>query len=1481
MTAGLASQPPTTGAEETTAFDIVNSGKPSTKNTHNLRPRISNNSVALNLHPHANRNATQGTDKMHPTPPVTNRSLQMLSGQPSQNKSNKTPLLTLDTQDNLAQSPSSSSLLEDDEAILVAADLGKTSQAGRNRGNHPEGFVFALQEPAIVSKKLVNIKNVIQIMDTKCMSRKRKPVNPRAAIICSIHLNMWPVAELCTRDMAVGLLKGSNLGDIYVVSLYCDGAAHKAVPEEFRRFRKIAKKENKQVLLLMDSNSHSETLWSSKKTCARGREWERYINHDPDLLISNIGDHFTFMSQRGQTLIDVTMATAKVDENITHWSVVDCVTNSDHLAIEMLLHINGAWNLPPASWDFGNKKFDKDLFVLKMESNSGDSDGDRFWDPETLDRQGQSFIDDMTQALDLTCPLKRRSTNIARPGWFDTECKRLLKRCKQIRQYLRNWFRKRRRRGLPDFESNKQKYTWNDYQSCRRAFRKRCRRVKRRHWRRFITGIGDPETVARLSKKLDKNTNAELSCFRDESGKQCTPAETVQQLKDTHFPNCLDEPSGRAREFLSDGIADIMDEKANFITPASILTCVHSFKSHKAPGPDGLQVYPFKLLGPKALSRLTRLIKASYLLGAMPECFRLVRIIFIPKVDKPSYDHAKAHRPISLMNNIMKIPEKLFLWRQEDTNLVSNPLEEEQHGFIKCRSCDSAITVVVSHIEHALMRDWFGAVAFLDFQGAYDNLQYSSMEKALLERGTDPNIISWYKDFFYHRKSIMDIKGVHAELYHTQGAPQGGIGSPYLWSAVLNELIKIIKEIEGIVIVAYADDLCLMALGPDKDECIRLLQSAVNAVMNWAGMHLLALSPTKSETILFTKKRNYPTIIDTAAKIKINGVSLDYERGSVRYLGIWLDRNLNWTDHLKIKTQKVKGLLFKLAGISGDLWGYKPLIGKYCWEGLARPVLSYGCLGWIPALMRKKTVDTQLTKVQRLGYKLMAFFRRSTPNKGLDMIFNIMPMKYHLLNTAARSYIRTLSVAPFNRQELHTHITTRISHRTWIEEFIGDFELNYLCDPLDSIPPVRKWIRGYMVDMYSMSMSNPSAGKPRFLADINAYTDGSKEPDSDPERTGAGIVLMRGKKMLRLNKKWASYRYKLLAKNTVFQAEIFAIKKLCELILTQARERNEQSWVTDDVKLDIYCDSKSAIMALNSVAIQSELVEQTVELLNQAAQVLGSLTIRWIRGHQGHIGNERADKMARRGRDSSVPPVPDAPKIAKATMKSELELAARKLWKVMWNMDPTCRQSKMWFPDGPRPGFAFDILHLPRPVCSQVIHFVTGHNFLRRHQAIIELEELERLEQHEDLGEDEEFHAAMEPIATCSLCGGEEESSFHIMTECPRLATTRVNVFGKEEILPPYTNIPLYKLISYLRDVKLKSLEMRPFIEEYRAAELPDRMPDWARVNGNDSSSDDEFQADQRSARVEGNLLLHRLLYQKYSAQNKTTRLRTSNHNKY
>ena len=79
---------------------------------------------------------------------------------------------------------------------------------------------------------------------------------------------------------------------------------------------------------------------------------------------------------------------------------------------------------------------------------------------------------------------------------------------------------------------------------------------------------------------------------------------------------------------------------------------------------------------------------------------------------------------------------------------------------------------------------------------------------------------------------------------------------------------------------------------------------------------------------------------------------------------------------------------------------------------------------------------------------------------------------------------------------------------------------------------------------------------------------------------------------------------------------------------------------------------------------------------------------------------------------------------------------------------------------------------------------------------------------------------------------------------------------------PPYTNIKVYQLVSYLKDVKLKSLEMRPFVEEFRASELPERMPDWAKVNGNEDSSDDEIQAATRHAKECGDKVLQKLLYQ-------------------
>ena len=155
-----------------------------------------------------------------------------------------------------------------------------------------------------------------------------------------------------------------------------------------------------------------------------------------------------------------------------------------------------------------------------------------------------------------------------------------------------------------------------------------------------------------------------------------------------------------------------------------------------------------------------------------PDNFKHVSLIYIPKPGKDDYSVPKAHRPIiSFMNFMMKIMEKFLLWHHKDTILISNPLEDEQHGFVKAKSCDSAISIIVSHAEHALMRNQFAVLALLDVEGAFDNASYMSLLDPLIKKGTPVNFTNWIKGFLQCRKSTMTVKGVKRTVYHTRGTP--------------------------------------------------------------------------------------------------------------------------------------------------------------------------------------------------------------------------------------------------------------------------------------------------------------------------------------------------------------------------------------------------------------------------------------------------------------------------------------------------------------------------------------------------------------------------------------------------------------------------------------------------------------------------------------------------------------------------------------
>ena len=640
------------------------------------------------------------------------------------------------------------------QGVRKAGQAQATGDDEVNQKPLPEAFIFAVMEPHTHKDQLTNCSGAITIFDSKAK-------NARAALVLSKSLNAWPVEEFTDRDQAVAQVKTNDGLSVYIVSLYAD-INYAPIRAKLKALINKASQENSQVIVMGDLNSHSESLWNDKRTCNRGKAWEAYVM-DKGLTVLNTGDMFTFNTKKGQSIIDVTLSNADMAHRIGAWEVVDAVPGSDHVMIQFALQLDcvtkaARRNFRKCDW----QRFTETLEIAQMNRSQKDT-----WDRDDLESETANLLNDIEAAVDEACPMSVQQEGMRKLDWWDSESKRLHIRLQSIRKYLR-WHRKY----CPD--QRRAKYTEDDLIACRRGFKSACRRAKRKAWQSFIMDQESSPEVARLNRALVKKVNKDIGLLvNPETGKSCTPEESIALLCSTHFPKCRTDPPDRDRQ-QAQQTCDIHDGEAAFINTYRVKIIAKTFGPFKGPGPDGYPPIVYQHFGPAALDRLCRIYKASYLLGCMPCSWREVKVIFLPKPEKPTYAVPKAWRPISLMSFMMKILEKLLLWEFEDTCLSRKSLDHGQHGFRRGRSCDSCLSVVYQEVEHALIKKHYAVAVYLDIEGCYDNIQNERISQAMRKRGASDHYIRWYEDFLYHRCINIKQKGVQVVAYPVQGAPQGG-----------------------------------------------------------------------------------------------------------------------------------------------------------------------------------------------------------------------------------------------------------------------------------------------------------------------------------------------------------------------------------------------------------------------------------------------------------------------------------------------------------------------------------------------------------------------------------------------------------------------------------------------------------------------------------------------------------------------------------
>lgn len=189
------------------------------------------------------------------------------------------------------------------------------------------------------------------------------------------------------------------------------------------------------------------------------------------------------------------------------------------------------------------------------------------------------------------------------------------------------------------------------------------------------------------------------------------------------------------------------------------------------------------------------------------------------------------------------------------------------------------------------------------------------------------------------------------------GVPQGSILGPYLFLIFLNDIPKQTRT----SIACFADDTASFTSSQDIDLIIGRLQLSIELLLSYFLKWKLKINTTKTEAILFTRHRFLPT-----RTLHIDGFNIPWSH-SVKYLGLVLDKKLNWsenTDKLRIKGTKALNSLSLVLNRRSCL-SSKTKLNIY--STLVRPCLTYACPVW------SSTCPTNLNKLQVVQNKALKY----------------------------------------------------------------------------------------------------------------------------------------------------------------------------------------------------------------------------------------------------------------------------------------------------------------------------------------------------------------------------------------------------------------------------------------------------------------------------------------------------------------------------